>query len=330
MDRGSSGLLATKVLVGFLQYKTAQGLSPSTLVSYEHILNLWASRAPDRSIDQITPLDLCNHIVWLRTEYEPKRFSGKIQPLAPKSLRNAFIALCAFFSWASREFQFDNPMKAVPAPKFEEPPIEPFGKEQLETLLKMSEFSREARTDTRRKFMRRRVTAKRDRAVILFLLDTGLRASELCALMIADVDQKTGRVVVKHGAIGGAKGGKGRIVYLGKATRNALWRYLVERDDLSESDAPLFLGIHGRPLNKTALRLILVDLGKRANITKCHPHRFRHTFAITYLRNGGDLFTLQAQLGHSTLEMVRHYARVAEVDVAQAHRRASPADNWHL
>ena len=117
---------------------------------------------------------------------------------------------------------------------------------------------------------------------------------------------------------------------MGKATRRAVWRYLADREDADNTEAPLFLGKANRPMNNDGLRLVITALGKKANISKCHPHKFRHTFAITYLRSGGDLFTLKSLLGHNSLEMVEHYARIAEVDIEQAHRRASPADNWHL
>jgi integrase/recombinase XerD len=331
MNRRPSGsLLISQAISGFIQYKAAEGLSPTTLKSYEHDLKLWQEFMTDLPVNWIKTQKLQEYFVWLRTKYEPRRITGDHRALSNKTIRNFYISLSAFFTWASREFEMPNPLKAIPAPKFEEAPVEPFTKEQIEALLKACEYARESQPMDRRKFTMRRWSAHRDQAIILMLLDTGLRASELSSLKVGDVDLKSGKVQVKHGRLGGAKGGKGRTVFLGKAARRAVWRYLAERADGDEPEAPLFLVKYDRPLNKGALRLMINHLGEKVGITKCHPHRFRHTFAITYLRSGGDVFTLQALLGHSTLEMVQHYARIAQIDVEQAHRRASPADNWRL
>jgi len=91
---------------------------------------------------------------------------------------------------------------------------------------------------------------------------------------------------------------------------------------------PLFPLQSGRPLNVQQVWGIVSGIAKKANVVNARPHRFRHTFAIQFLRNGGDIFTLQMLLGHSSLEMVKHYAKLAAIDAEQAHRRASPADHW--
>jgi integrase/recombinase XerD len=331
MNRRPTGSLSlAKAISGFLQYKAAEGLSPNTLQSYQRDLKLWLEYAGDIPLHQIKTALLQDYFVWLRTDYKPRRITGNAQALASKTIHNFYISLCAFFTWANREFQLPNPIKAVPVPKFEQAPIEPFTKEEVEALLKACELCNEAKTTDRRKYIMRRSTGRRDQAIILTLLDTGLRASELSALKVGDVDLKTGKVLVKHGRLGGAKGGKGRTVYLGKAARRVLWRYLAEREDGEDPEAPLFLVKYDRPMNKNALRMLIVHLGKKVGVKNCHPHRFRHTFSITYLRSGGDVFTLQSLLGHTTLDMVQHYARIAEIDVQEAHRRASPADNWRL
>jgi integrase/recombinase XerD len=331
MNRRPSGLLLIKAINGFLQFKTAEGLSPTTIGHYRHILDLWLERQPDVDITRVTPNDIREYLNYMRFEYTPRRITGgNDRKLSSKSIRNIYIAFSAFFRWAKDEFYIPSPMVNIPTPKSTSPETIPLTKDEIERLLKVCDLCDEAKTDQRRKFTMRRATTRRDRSIILVLLDTGLRASELCSLSVEDVELKSGKVIVRHGLSGGSKGGKGRTVFLGKTARKAVWRYLVDREDGEEPYAPLFTTKSNRPLNKGALLQVIRALGAKAGIKHCYPHRFRHTFAITYLRSGGDLFTLKSLLGHSSLDMVEHYARVAEVDVELAHRKASPVDNWRL
>jgi integrase/recombinase XerD len=325
-------LSISKAIAGFLQYKLAEGLSPNTVYGYDRDLKLWLEYQGEMDVARVSSAQLLDFLTYLRTAYVPRRITGgNDRPLADKTVYNIYVSVSAFFTWACREFEIPNPMKKIPRPRVpEDPPVEPFKREDIEALLKACDACAEAETHDRRAFTMQRATGKRDKAILLMLLDTGLRASELCALRLMDMDLKTGRIQIRAGVEGMAKGRKGRTVYMGKSTRRFLWRYLADRDEGENPDAPLFVGKFGRPLNRDALRQVIAALGEKAQVRKCHPHRFRHTFAITYLRSGGDLFTLKSLLGHSTLEMVEHYARIAEVDVEQAHRKASPADNWHL
>jgi integrase/recombinase XerD len=84
---------------------------------------------------------------------------------------------------------------------------------------------------------------------------------------------KTGRVQIRAGEAGKAKGGRGWIVYVGKSARRFLWRYLAEREDADDLDAPLFLGKFHWAFNRDALRQVINALGQKAGVRKCHPHR---------------------------------------------------------
>jgi len=320
----------SKAIVGFVNHKLAEGLTERSVNSYERLLNKWVEYEGDKGITEIETADIRNYLAWLRTEYIPQRYNGQTHKLSPKTIRNIWVTLASFFKWASLELDIDNPMLNIQAPKFQKSPVEAFTKEEIDAMLKACARTRIAETRYRSSFRYARPTAKRDRAIILSLLDTGLRARELTSLRIGDVDLKTGRATVEHGVIGGAKGGKGRTVFLGKSSRRALWRYLTSREDGHDPDSPLFLAVGDRKMTTNALRLLIKSLAKKAEVEKAYPHKFRHTFAITYLRAGGDVFTLQALLGHSTLDMVRHYAQIAEIDIMNAHRKASPVDSWRL
>ena len=83
-------------------------------------------------------------------------------------------------------------------------------------------------------------------------------------------------------------------------------------------------------MNRDQLLNALRALGRLAGISGVNVHRFRHTFAVNYLRNGGDPWSLQMMLGHSTMEMVKTYLALAQADLEKNHQIASPVDNWRL
>jgi site-specific recombinase XerD len=83
-------------------------------------------------------------------------------------------------------------------------------------------------------------------------------------------------------------------------------------------------------LDAESIRSLFKRLGERAGVNNVYPHCLRHAFAITYLRNGGDIYSLKYLLGHSTLVMVKRYLHLTAADASNAHRKASPADNWGL
>jgi site-specific recombinase XerD len=99
---------------------------------------------------------------------------------------------------------------------------------------------------------------------------------------------------------------------------------------LPQQAEPLFATALGRPLDRTILRRSIHTTGERAGVPDAHPHRFRYAFAITFLRNGGNVFALQTILGHESLDMVKRYLMIAQTDLQKAHQDASPVMNWLL
>ena len=143
---------------------------------------------------------------------------------------------------------------------------------------------------------------------------------EFVALNVADVD-KSGRTVVRHG-----KGGKSRVVFVGKRTRRALSRYLRLRGECSP-DAPLWADGSGMRLAADRLRGILRQRAEAAGVDAPTPHSFRRAFALTCLRQGMDIYSLQRLMGHADLTVLRRYLDQTQGDLRETHRRAGPVDN---
>ncbi|HUV51852.1 MAG TPA: tyrosine-type recombinase/integrase, partial [Dehalococcoidia bacterium] len=121
------------------------------------------------------------------------------------------------------------------------------------------------------------------------------------------------------------KGSKERVVRIGKVAQKSLWRYLMHRPD---NGRELWLSEEGRPLSCTGVQCLIKRLKNRAGVNGSGSvHRFRHTFALNFLRVDKNVFNLQYLLGHSELEMVKHYVSTLGMeDALKAHEKASPAD----
>ncbi len=159
----------------------------------------------------------------------------------------------------------------------------------------------------------------RNKAIVSVFLDTGLRVAELTNLSVDDVNMDDGSILVKRG-----KGNKQRMVRVGTKAQKALWKYMtIYRHGNTDR---LFINRMGEPLALTGMKILIRRLGEKAKV-KVHPHQLR-TRSLFFLRGGGDVFSLQYLLGHSTLQMTQRYLQSLNAnDAANAHKRFSPLDN---
>jgi site-specific recombinase XerD len=229
----------------------------------------------------------------------------------PRTVHTYHGHLRTFFRWLVDEGVIgQSPMESIAPPISRSDQVQPFTDAQVAALIAAAKSTTHAR---------------RDEAIVLFLLDTGVRASELCGILFGDLDMPARRCSVL------GKGNKRRGVYFGKSTAKALYYYI--REDAREPNDSLFITDRGEtagdPLTRSGLLQLIERLEKSAHLTgiRCSPHTFRHTFAISFLRNGGNVFTLQQMLGHTSLHMTNRYVALAQADIEKQHRQFSPVDS---
>lgn len=235
--------------------------------------------------------------------------------LSPSTINGYPRAQRVFFACLKREGVIaENPFDRLVLPKVPTKVIPCFSDEQLVNLFGAIDPASSV--------------AARDEAILMMLLDTGVRLGELISLPLEGVDLKQRLITVT------GKGNKQRQVPIGARLQSALWQYihLHRPTPAMPRYTQVFLTTEGRPLKKDRLEAIVRRYGQRAGITgvRVSPHTFRHTFSIRYLRNGGDVFRLQAILGHARLDSVKIYLYLAQTDLNQAHLTCSPADNLDL
>lgn len=277
----------------------ARGLAEGTTTFYRQRLRRFLAfcqqQAPDAG-----PADVTASLVRNFLQAERERTS-------PAGAHHARATLSAFFSHLEREGLIaENPMPKVERVKVAQKLVRPLAEEEIARLLEICG----------RGFLGARL-----KALLALLVDTGLRASEACGLDLGDVDLNTSLLRVRK-----AKGGRERELPFGRAARAALLGYLARRGELPT--VALFVSHFGDRLNRSDLHRILKRAGERAGIANVHPHRLRHSAATLFLRGGGNIFSLQRMLGHSSLAMVRRYAEVTQADLVEQHRKVSPGDRF--
>ncbi|MFC2028805.1 tyrosine-type recombinase/integrase [Chloroflexota bacterium] len=283
--------------------RKANGVASGTLCFYRIKLLKFTEFCEGRAIkqiDQITPTFIREYLLYLQDNGHN-----------PADRHAYYRALRAFFLWYENEvelIEWSNPIRKVKGTKIPTEPLEPVSYDTVARMMKVCESGT--------------FTGERDKALMLSLLDTGARANELLSMNKDDLNQATGIILIKRG-----KGSKPRQVYLGKKTKRALRKYLRTRSDNNPAVWVTHPRYGSERLGYDGLRTILSRRADSAQVSAPTLHSFRRAFALTMLRNGTDLYTLAALMGHEGITVLQRYLKQTYEDTELANRKVGPVDN---
>jgi integrase/recombinase XerD len=278
-------------------------LSPETIRGYRYVLTLLArllaSLCGITELEQVTILHLREYVQHLMTEpltFEKKTTRPKNgKTLAPVSVATHIRRVKTFFDWCYKEELIDkNPATRLESPKVDEEVIETFTVDQIEQMMGSFDLST--------------VQGFRDYVIILLMLDTGVRRSEVATLKVEDVHDSS---ILVFG-----KGRKERQIGLHPEISKLVWKYIQKYRNPKSADEPaLFLGAGrgnaGKPITPSGVHWVMERLKVATGIddVRLSSHTFRHTFACVYLDEGGDLFSLSREMGHTDVKTTERYLK---------------------
>ena len=273
------------LLSSFLSAKRIEGCSENTLKYYRKTIEMMFATI-NKSISHIVTDDLRQYL----TDYQKQNNSSKV------TIDNIRRILSSFFSWLEDE---DCILKS---------PVRRIHKVKSATIIK------ETYTDEALEQMRDSCDSLRDLALIDMLASTGMRVGEMVLLDRHDINFADRECVVL------GKGDKERVVYFDARTKLHLQEYLESRKD---DNPALFVSLKA-PYNRLKIggvEVRLRDFGKKLNISKVHPHKFRRTLATKAIDKGMPIEQLQQLLGHKRIDTTLQYAMVKQSNVKIAHRK---------
>lgn len=291
----------------FMQRCIAIRVSDTTLKGYEEFFTRLQRFLCEREISEIDAVDelvIRQYLITLSKTMNSITLSGHYRKLK------------TFFHFLSDDdYLPKNPMKKVAKPKTAERQIKTFNSD---TVFKMLNS-----------FDTNSFIGYRNYTILSLLLSTGLRRSEYLNLTVLDVDFNTGLIHV----IG--KGDKERFVPIGATLRRILKTYLRKREAYLTADCKgqfspsLFVTKQGGKMSIGGSNAIFRTVKENLHLTgaKFSAHTWRHTFAKTFLLNGGDVFTLQKILGHNDISTTRVYVNLNDTEIKQQNNKYNPLDN---
>ena len=277
----------------FIISKKTKGLAEKTLQSYQSQFQAVARH-----------MDVKMNIAMLqKADLDAMIISMRDASLSPNSINSYTRTLKSFFSWCNEQ---GITRLNIPLYKAEETVKETYSDLELSALLKKPDIRKATFAEYR------------DWVIINFLLNCGSRAATVRAIQIRDVDLDGGMVFYRH-----TKNRKAQVIPLCSAMVAILREYLRHRG--GEAADYLFCTETGSQLTENGLRQSIARYNTRRGVQKTSIHLFRHTFARKYLIDcGGDAFTLQKLLGHSTLAMTKHYCAIFDADLTKNYDNFSP------
>jgi site-specific recombinase XerD len=279
------------------------------------------ARERDRTL--VSDMEATDVSAWLSWMRKVPAATGKIR--AEQTIQTYARSGRAFCNWLVLwEYIEVSPFDRVAFPKVGKPFIRMIEEEEFEQLLRACSPPREMGALADR-------ASARNWAILWVLYGTGIRLAELCGLCERDFDRKKGQIIVK------GKGSKDRRIALGQNCQRHLLYYLdkhrPDKEELADWGNPdedhLFLSETRLPLSENGMEHLFKRLKQRTGITdkRVSPHIFRHTFALRYLEEGGDPFSLQELLGHEDIATVKLYMHMNDKMIQGQKRTFSPGDH---
>ena len=298
MKKGVNDITLQKAFKAFTISKSAEGIKEKTISTYiNHFTAVQKHLNVDITFSEISKSDFEKMLVSLRS-------AG----LSVNTIGSYVRTLNVFLHWCAGEGYTNI---TLPKIKEKETVKETYSDEELELLLR--------RPSADCKFCE-----YRNWVIVNFLMNSGCRASTIRNIQNRDVSLVDSQVIFRH-----TKNGKIQVIPLCSRMVNVLRGYMAVRGG-AEADY-LFCDQYGEMLSANALRLAIARYNQRRGVQKTSIHMFRHTFARKYLVDcGGNAFTLQKLLGHSTLAMTKRYCTIFDADIAKNYDRFSPlAQMYH-